>query len=161
MQKTAAGVDVRASGPKTESDRTVSRGASDVHWGVWIHAPTLLGPREVVRTAANVPRPCSTGERSGLYGAAACSPGGLSFSELGRLEKRSGVLQLEAEHQVVARLRECRCLRVELRDLDHDVVEVLRGLIEQQQESLRDWAYYPPKGRDCRERVLWPLQRLQ
>jgi hypothetical protein len=55
MQKTAAGVDVRASGPKTESDSTVSRGASDVHWGVWIQALTLLGPREVVRTAANMP----------------------------------------------------------------------------------------------------------
>jgi hypothetical protein len=65
MQNTAAGVDVRASGPETESDRTVSRGASDVHWGVWIQAPTLLGPREVVRTAANMPRPCSTRERSG------------------------------------------------------------------------------------------------
>jgi len=39
---------------KTESDRTVSRGASDVHWGVWIQTPTLLEPREVVRTAANM-----------------------------------------------------------------------------------------------------------
>jgi hypothetical protein len=65
MQKTAAGVDVRASGPKTESDRTVSQGASDVHWAVWIQALTLLGPREVVRTAANMPGPCSTGELQG------------------------------------------------------------------------------------------------
>jgi len=40
---------------RTESDRTVSRGASDVHWGAWIQAPSLLEPREVVRTAANVP----------------------------------------------------------------------------------------------------------
>ena len=45
-------------------------GASDVPWGVWIQPLTLLGPREVVRTGANMPRPCSTGERSGLYKAA-------------------------------------------------------------------------------------------
>jgi hypothetical protein len=36
--------------------------------GVWIQALMLLGPREVVRTAANIPRPCSAGGRSELYG---------------------------------------------------------------------------------------------
>jgi hypothetical protein len=47
-------VDVHAKRTNAESDRTVSRAASDVHWGLWIQALTLLGAREVVRTAANM-----------------------------------------------------------------------------------------------------------
>jgi hypothetical protein len=35
--------------------------------GGWIQALTLLGPREVVRTVTNIPRPCSASERSGLH----------------------------------------------------------------------------------------------
>lgn len=46
-------------------------GASDVHRGVWIQAPILLGQRELVGTVANIPhqRGCA-----GLYGQSAPAP---------------------------------------------------------------------------------------
>ena len=46
---------VHATRTNAETDRTVSRGESNVHWGLWIQALTLAGPREVVRTVANMP----------------------------------------------------------------------------------------------------------
>jgi hypothetical protein len=48
-------VDVHARRTNAESDRTVSRERATLIGGLWIQALTLLGPREIVRTAANMP----------------------------------------------------------------------------------------------------------
>ena len=48
--------------------------------GVWIQAPTLLGTREVVGTAANIPRPCRAAECPQLYGAPPARLGKPEFS---------------------------------------------------------------------------------
>lgn len=66
-----------------ESGRA-ARGASDVHRGVWIQAPTLLGQRELVGTVANIPdqRGCA-----GLSGQSAPAPRACLYSHTVKLAK--------------------------------------------------------------------------